>query len=888
MKTIHNSLMALAASLLLAPAAYAQTDTPVQYQHEKYALENGVGFNKYLVSQTPNANSEYTLRLETFVTGSVKATAIPTDFVLVLDASGSMKYDYRPGNVTMPKNSFDADWSKVSPYFLKCETDDEYSRLSIYYGYKNGSVGSAGSGSAATASSRVATRSYYALFADENKTTNCSLYYHVESTSNAGYYKIFRRMFDAADGHLLEGPADPSTASETAWKKYSGTEPTGTPTTLSARPATVYYNLAIRLKDNTIKYLNGNGLSDTPYNATATNTIMFVSDGNLYRIQRRGEALMEGVRGFVNMVTAENLKDQWAPNIPARHQIAIVRFSGDYNADHVEDIDYHPSYSTATHVLKDFTDVRDSTAFNTSVKDKYIVSGSTYTDFGMRLAQKLLTRLEGQTGYNSLNTGGGVNRNKVVIFFTDGEPSSSKHSGTTSSSFFGTVTPTLRDGKIVKQVGVGKINGRIYCIDLAMTSSTKDFLKHLSSNYPKGDAKVIGGGYNANNLTGVQVPIDPDQHVGEGDAYEFTPAEYEFLKDEEPNYYKDSNDGDLSSVFASIAQGSTGQQAGDKLVVMDVMSDSFELPANLSGKVKFYTAQCIGEKEIDGEKYLAFAREVPVDEREPLAHLWVGRTEGQGSAAHIVWTDQGAAASGGLDIDQEVRAKKSADGKHITVSGFEFVDLWCGKDEMPEHYSSATNGNTRQMASDDPNAAYAADGYRGFKLIIEFPIVVSPGAVGGSGVPTNNEIQSGFYHGTNDGTAEGDPIINYQKPALTIPVQLAIQKKGLGPNESANFTIQRRTMVEGSEWTDYLSFVLTSTSDDSEPIQRILNLDPDYYYRVKEEGWSWAYSNRAQVEATFPSTEDPTLTNPIVIVNEPIPNPPKHAEAVVRNELKNY
>ena len=108
--------MALAASLLLAPAAYAQTDTPVQYQHEKYALENGVGFNKYLVSQTPNANSEYTLRLETFVTGGVEATAIPTDFVLVMDNSGSMYYDYRPGNVAMP-NRIPLNTPTLLPYF---------------------------------------------------------------------------------------------------------------------------------------------------------------------------------------------------------------------------------------------------------------------------------------------------------------------------------------------------------------------------------------------------------------------------------------------------------------------------------------------------------------------------------------------------------------------------------------------------------------------------------------------------------------------------------------------------------------------------------------------------------------------------------------------------
>ena len=83
MNRIYKVLMAVAAALLLIPSAFAQTEagseTPVQYQHEKYKLENGVGFNKYLVSTSPNASSEYVLRLETFVTGGVKATAIPTD-----------------------------------------------------------------------------------------------------------------------------------------------------------------------------------------------------------------------------------------------------------------------------------------------------------------------------------------------------------------------------------------------------------------------------------------------------------------------------------------------------------------------------------------------------------------------------------------------------------------------------------------------------------------------------------------------------------------------------------------------------------------------------------------------------------------------------------------
>ena len=502
----------------------------------------------------------------------------------------------------------------------------------------------------------------------------------------------------------------------------------------------------------------------------------------------------------------------------------------------------------------------------------------------MNLAKMLLEDLQTKDGgkYAALNTGGGVNRHKVVVFFTDGEPSNSTHGGG-SSSFFGTVTPSLRYGKTIKEVGTSKINGKIYSIDLAMTNSTVTFLQHLSSNYPKGDATVIGGSFDANNFTGSVVPIS------ESDAT-FTADEYRFLKDDQPIFYKDSNDGDLTSVFSSIAAGNTGQQAGEKLVVMDVMSDSFELPEGLDGKIKFYTAQCIGEKEIDGVNYLAFAKEIPANARPAVSHLWVTRTEGEGDDAEEVWHDLGAeavAAGGSLDIDDAITYTTSDDGKSITVSGFDFVDMWCGKDEMAEHNYTASAGNTRfNLDADDPNKDYAADGYRGFKLIIEFPIVMSEGVLGGANVPTNNDIQSGLYHGKNDGTAQGEPIITYQKPELTIPMQLIIRKDGLGVNESASFTVQRRLMVEGSTWEDYTSFVLTRTSSVEKPSVKLLNLDPAYYYRVKENGWSWAYTNEAQTESTYPSTEDPDLKNPIVITNTPVETAVKHAEAFKRNEMQ--
>lgn len=98
MKKIYATLMALAAAFLLVPTAFAQSD-------ETYISQKGVGYNKYLKNTEPNEDGEYILRLETFLTGSVSKTAIPTDFVLTLDCSGSMIYDClygasRPEKVT--------------------------------------------------------------------------------------------------------------------------------------------------------------------------------------------------------------------------------------------------------------------------------------------------------------------------------------------------------------------------------------------------------------------------------------------------------------------------------------------------------------------------------------------------------------------------------------------------------------------------------------------------------------------------------------------------------------------------------------------------------------------------------------------------------------------
>ena len=132
---------------MLIPVASAQ-----EPNREKYIAypTKGVGLNKYLKSTEPNDDGEYTLRLETFLTGSVSTHAIPTDFVLVLDSSGSMIYDClfnkaRPDKVTKTQNETEGTEENPNEYYQYLRPAHPAFRTLHHYtythGYNTGNIG---------------------------------------------------------------------------------------------------------------------------------------------------------------------------------------------------------------------------------------------------------------------------------------------------------------------------------------------------------------------------------------------------------------------------------------------------------------------------------------------------------------------------------------------------------------------------------------------------------------------------------------------------------------------------------------------------------------------------------------------------------------------------
>ena len=864
MKNIYNSLLAVAAALLLVPSAYAQTDLPVQYQHEEYRMNASetIGYNKYLVSDTPDANGEYTLRIENFVTGKIDSYAVPTDFVLVLDCSGSMQFDYRLGlekrlagvdhPITdgvhgIPAFISVADNNRVK-FLRKDDHFENYDRYTYVGLCKGGNYN-------ATASSFVSTSTYwFQNEGDENASSaQCSRYYYYQDNTNpdnTGYYIIY---------HKTTKPA-----------------------------STTYYHLCIRLNDGTEKYLYDTGVHDTPATVNANNKVIYL--GDTWRMDTRREALLEAMGVFTQQIKAQNVNDsQWKSGV-TRHRIAIVSFGNNYQRDNGTSTSttWNDSYlvertnrSSNTKLVKDFTVVTEDNvtdtqdAFVQAVKDRMTFGGYTDIDFGVHMAMRLLAVRGTVAGMEPLKPSGSVNRNKVVVVLTDGSPNNNNNNPASTL----TMNNTLADGITIKKTGfkadkTQEINGKIFTIDLWCHSYSPLFLGHLSSNYPDGNHTGTASNTDVNTYTGTPIPQWDEAH---------DPDHEHDLR----IYYQDASKADLSEIFSMIADASSGESK--QMVAVDAMSDDFVIPFTSTdvNRVKIYTAQCIGKKTINGKEYLAFAREVLAPTRESVAHLWVPRA---GEGDEVDWIDLGDPNPSDIDgtsSTPKITFSVSDDGKKIIVKGFNYADYFCGIDPNPDH-TEGVNANERQMAADDYNAAYAdpENKYRGFKLIFEFPIALDPDALGGVNVPTNDVNHSGLYLADQYGNPTDDAQVNYPTPDLPVPVRLIIQKTGLKPGESANFTVQRKLRTDtAGEYEDFTTFVLTGDANNI-PEVRIINLDPAYFYKVKEGNWSWAYQNvSSDYYSTDPDDPNAATSNPIVFENDPIIDKPKHAEAKSTNKM---
>ena len=751
--------MAFAAALLLVPTAKAQS-TPPYYVD----ATTGYAYNKYLKSTTPNDKGEYTVHIETFATGSVKQELKTSDIIIVLDMSGSMRYDYYTGYPNAPET-------------LAANTTALIKETGNY----NGTI------SGTTVSNAVR----YA----QNRAFNCTVRptpenYIANTCLNAIEGGVARYYKHTDNKYYLVHQGGSASA---GW--------------------ILYYKVG-----NTTYYLWKGGTTTTRPAGTSerspesiTNALT-VYAGNLYRYKTRLEVLQDAVVSFMEAIktNSEALVQQGkSPN-----RIALVQFSGMSNPSNSL-ITSDPGtitisgteYVDHTFVRRIFTQVTASNATSIENSIKALkCDGETPIHAGMRQARLLL---------QSDNS----NNNKFVVVFTDGEPRKKVGNSTNIETFYSIASKAMADANQIRK----NLGTEIFAMALGATSKNKTFLQHLSSLY-LGTVTVTSadGGDNAtyNN------PTNPDAATA--------------------HYYQDDATSDFTEMFNNIAAHIIDNGA-TSVASIDLITPSFKLPSNVNpNRVDVYTAKCKGESG----GYLTFEDPVKAPNRGNVS-VWIPIPKSNGS---IDWSQKT------MDIDNAISINTDAENDAVTVGGFDYATLWCGPDDKHNEY-------------------------HGYKLIFEFPIVISDNAVGGPDVPTNLDT-SGLYPIDSDGNPDFDnPIVTYPVPELTIPIKLIIQKSGLAQGESASFTIERR-LSSSTTWEFFNSFVLTGTGTSTNPEVRFLSLDPNYYYRVKETGWSWSYQNADPSYVPSTETIDPRLENPIIFKNTPKTDVPKHAEAKATNVMK--
>lgn len=266
---------------------------------------------------------------------------------------------------------------------------------------------------------------------------------------------------------------------------------------------------------------------------------------------KRIDALKAAASSFIDKIAESNGK---IPDESKRHRVSIVKFSGNKSGSVGNDTYRSGGYTyNYSQVMKNMTPV-DSTGA-TSLKNTVNLirpAGSTRADYGLELASSQLANHDR------------AGATKVVVFFTDGAPTS------TNGFETGVADSAVRAAKSMKDSGT-----TIYTIGIFGGAKPTDtggrensFMNAVSSNYPKATAY--------NNL---------GARAGNDAAY----------------YKTATTSGDLKTLFESISQEIL-ESSGYPTEVRD----GFE---NESGYVTF-TDQLGDYMKVDDFRCIVFAKQV--------------------------------------------------------------------------------------------------------------------------------------------------------------------------------------------------------------------------------------------------------------------------------------
>ena len=184
---------------------------------------------------------------------------------------------------------------------------------------------------------------------------------------------------------------------------------------------------------------------------------------------KRIDALKRAANDFVTTIAEQN---QGISDSSKQHQVSIVKFSGDKSAVVGNDTYYKGGYKyNYSQVMKAMSPCTDAAAFTNTI-NSISPAGATRADYGLQLAQS--------------QTSSRKDAKKIVIFFTDGSPTSSSgfESGVASSAV--SAAKAMKDKDVNATVyTVGIFSDADPSADPSGASNENKFMHAVSSNYPE-------------------------------------------------------------------------------------------------------------------------------------------------------------------------------------------------------------------------------------------------------------------------------------------------------------------------------------------------------------------------------------------------------------------
>lgn len=298
--------------------------------------------------------------------------------------------------------------------------------------------------------------------------------------------EVNARSSTGMDGPTVSGPtvADPDTSGR--WEKWAAGHSGNKVTTQNVGRIWTDKTVMATGEDEESDFLTTLSAMSSTSNSTVTVTtpldIVLVLDASGSMNDPMGgrdstkriEALKNAANSFIDTIAKQN---EGVEGVDRQHKVAVVKFAGDKSNNIGNDTYRDKGYVyNNTQVMKDLIDCSGSNV--KALKDTIAgikPAGATRADYGLELAKD--------------RTSGRKDAKKIIVFFTDGTPTSQSEFNPTVANAAVTAAKDMKDAKAtVYTIGIFNGANPSAGVQDSQTSKENKFMQAVSSNYPNATA----------------------------------------------------------------------------------------------------------------------------------------------------------------------------------------------------------------------------------------------------------------------------------------------------------------------------------------------------------------------------------------------------------------